>query len=62
MSEACGVSCDTLAWTQAWYVLEDTLRGASTVIVNHHYGLRAGQEVRRRHAGEAGDLMAVTTT
>lgn len=39
MSEACGVSYDTLAWTQEWYVREDTLRDANTVIVNHHYGL-----------------------
>jgi len=39
MSEACGVSCDTLAWTQEWYVREETLRDANTVIVNHHYGL-----------------------
>jgi hypothetical protein len=44
MSEACGVSCDTLAWTQAWYVLEDTLRDASTVIVNHHYGLEPARK------------------
>src|SRR6266581_1418001 len=39
MSEACGVSYDTLAWTQEWYVREETLRDANTVIVNHHYGL-----------------------
>ena len=44
MSEACGVSCDTLAWTQAWYVLEDTLRDASTVIVNRHYGLEPARK------------------
>lgn len=39
MSEACGVSYDILAWTQEWYVREDTLRDANTVIVNHHYRL-----------------------
>nr|WP_222721306.1 Tn3 family transposase [Actinomadura sp. HBU206391] len=39
MSEACGISYDTLAWTQEWYVREETLREANTVLVNHHYGL-----------------------
>ncbi|MFB9682110.1 Tn3 family transposase [Streptosporangium vulgare] len=39
MSEACGVSYDTLAWTQEWYVREETLREANTVLVNHHYQL-----------------------
>lgn len=39
MSEACGVSYDVLAWTAEWYVREDTLRDANTVIVNHHYNL-----------------------
>lgn len=39
MSEACGVSYDTLAWTQEWYVREETLREANTAIVNHHYKL-----------------------
>lgn len=39
MSEACGVSYDVLAWTMEWYVREDTLRDANTVIVNHHYNL-----------------------
>lgn len=39
MSEACGVSYDTLAWTQEWYVREETLREANTVLVNHHYTL-----------------------
>ncbi|GGQ14116.1 hypothetical protein GCM10010140_50460 [Streptosporangium pseudovulgare] len=39
MSEACGVSYDVLAWTMEWYVREETLREANTVIVNHHYGL-----------------------
>ncbi|WP_406314982.1 transposase [Streptosporangium sp. NBC_01639] len=39
MSEACGVSYDTLSWTQEWYVREETLREANTVLVNHHYTL-----------------------
>jgi TnpA family transposase len=39
MSEACGVSYDVLAWTMEWYVREETLREANTVIVNHHYNL-----------------------
>ena len=39
MSEACGISYDVLAWTMEWYVREETLREANTVIVNHHYGL-----------------------
>jgi hypothetical protein len=39
MSEACGVAYDVLAWTAEWYVREDTLREANTVIVNHHHGL-----------------------
>ena len=47
MSEACGVSYDTLTWTQEWYMREDTLRDANTVIVNHHYGL----ELARKFGG-----------
>jgi TnpA family transposase len=39
MSEACGVSYDVLAWTAEWYVREETLREANTVIVNHHHTL-----------------------
>ncbi|GIH97778.1 DDE transposase [Planobispora siamensis] len=39
MSEACGVSYDVLAWTLEWYIREETLREANTVIVNHHYQL-----------------------
>jgi hypothetical protein len=38
MAEACGVPYDVLAWTQEWYVREETLREANTVIVNHHHG------------------------
>lgn len=39
MAEACGVPYDVLAWTQEWYVREDTLREANTVIVNYHHSL-----------------------
>ena len=34
MSESCGVSRDVLAWTEEWYVREETLRDASRVLVN----------------------------
>ncbi|MGK5553794.1 Tn3 family transposase [Actinomadura kijaniata] len=44
MSEACGVSYDTLAWTAEWYVREETLRDANTVLVNHHYGLELAKK------------------
>ncbi|MER6951894.1 Tn3 family transposase [Nonomuraea sp. NPDC000554] len=33
MSKACGVSYDVLAWTMEWYVREETLREANTVIL-----------------------------
>ena len=36
MAEACGIPYDVLRWTQEWYVREETLREANTVIVNHH--------------------------
>lgn len=39
MAEACGVPYDVLAWTAEWYVREETLREANTVIVNHHHAL-----------------------
>ena len=39
MAEACSVPYDVLAWTQEWYVQEETLRQANTVIVNHHHQL-----------------------
>jgi len=53
MAEACGVPYDVLAWTQEWYVREETLREANTVIVNHHHGLEfarvfGGAPCRRR--------------
>lgn len=43
MAEACGVPYDVLVWTQEWYVREETLREANTVIVNHHHGLALTQ-------------------
>ena len=39
MAEACGIPYDVLRWTQEWYVREETLREANTVIVNHHHSL-----------------------
>jgi len=30
---------DTLAWTREWYVREETLPEANSVIVNHHHRL-----------------------
>jgi TnpA family transposase len=39
MAEACGVPYDVLAWTQEWYVREEILREANTLIVNHHHRL-----------------------
>ena len=39
MSEASGIPYDVLAWTAQWYLREDTLRAANTVLVNHHYQL-----------------------
>ncbi|MFI6538021.1 Tn3 family transposase [Nonomuraea sp. NPDC050547] len=33
------MSYDTLAWTQEWYVREETLREANTILVNHHYSM-----------------------
>jgi TnpA family transposase len=39
MADACGVPYDVLAWTQEWYVREETLREANTLIVNHHHRL-----------------------
>src|SRR6266487_781887 len=39
MAEVCGISYDVLAWTQEWYVREETLRTANTVLVNYHHRL-----------------------
>ena len=43
MSESCGVSCDVLAWTEEWYVREETLRDANRVLVNYHHALPLSQ-------------------
>jgi hypothetical protein len=39
MSESCGVSYDTLAWTAEWYLSEETLKAANAAIVNYHHRL-----------------------
>ncbi|SDP28543.1 Transposase and inactivated derivatives, TnpA family [Actinopolyspora xinjiangensis] len=39
MSEASGISEETLRWTTEWYLREDTLRAANAAIVNHHHRL-----------------------
>ncbi|SDG69828.1 Transposase and inactivated derivatives, TnpA family [Lentzea fradiae] len=39
MSEASGISYDTLAWTTEWYLREDTLRAANAAVVDHHHTL-----------------------
>ena len=49
MSEACGISYDTLAWTQEWYVREDTVRRRQHRDRQPPLRAGAGQEVRRRH-------------
>jgi hypothetical protein len=43
MAEACGLTYDTLAWTNQWYLREDTLRAAGAAIVNHHHRLPMAQ-------------------
>lgn len=57
MAEACGVPYDVLAWTQEWYVREDTLREANTVIVNCHHSLELtkvfGGGIKSSHGGLA---------
>jgi TnpA family transposase len=37
MADATGISEDTLAWTTEWYVREETLKAASTLLVNRHH-------------------------
>ena len=39
MSDASGIAYDTLAWTQEWYVREETLRAANLVLVGYHQQL-----------------------
>jgi len=36
MADATGISEDALAWTTEWYLREETLREASTALVNRH--------------------------
>ncbi len=37
MADASGISEDSLAWTSQWYLREQTLREANTVLVNRHH-------------------------
>jgi hypothetical protein len=37
MADASGISEDTLAWTTQWYLREDTLTDANTLLVNRHH-------------------------
>lgn len=39
MAEACGISYDILAWTQEWYIREETLSAANAAVVNYHHRL-----------------------
>ncbi len=39
MADASGISSDTLAWTQEWYVREETLRAANQVLINYQRSL-----------------------
>ena len=50
MAEACGISYDMLAWTQEWYVREETLRAANLAIVNYHQQLPLTAVFGGRHA------------
>jgi TnpA family transposase len=38
-ADACGIAYDTLAWTQEWYVREETLRAANLALVDYHQRL-----------------------
>lgn len=39
MADACGISYDILAWTQEWYIREETLAAANAAVVNYHHRL-----------------------
>lgn len=39
MADASGIAYDTRAWTQEWYVREETLRAANLAIVSYHQQL-----------------------
>lgn len=43
MAEACGISYDILAWTQEWYIREETLAAANAALVNYHHRLPMSQ-------------------
>jgi hypothetical protein len=43
MAEACGLTYDMLAWTDQWYLREETLRPAGAAIVNYHHRLPMAQ-------------------
>ena len=49
MSESCGVSYDVLAWTEEWYVREETLRDANTGACQLPSRPAVVAGVRRRH-------------
>ena len=38
-ADACGIGYDTLAWTQEWYVREETQRAANLVLIDYHQQL-----------------------
>ncbi len=37
MADASGISTETLTWTTHWYLREETIRAANTVLVNRHH-------------------------
>ncbi|WP_103380672.1 Tn3 family transposase [Pseudonocardia dioxanivorans] len=39
MADACGISYDILAWTDEWYVREETLRAANQALIAYHQRL-----------------------
>ena len=39
MADASGIAYDTLAWTQEWYLREETLRAANLALVGYHQQL-----------------------
>jgi hypothetical protein len=38
-ADACGIAYDTLAWTQEWYVREETVRAANLALIDYHQRL-----------------------
>lgn len=43
MAQASGIPYDMLTWTAEWYLREDTLRAANTVLINYHHHLPLAQ-------------------